>query len=53
MVCYSLVIDDNAAYSAHLLFVGSVRKGFSAVIIARSHGIRTIGHVMSPVISAF
>jgi hypothetical protein len=53
MVQYSLVIDDNAAQSAHLLFMGSVRKGFSAVVIAGSRGIRTIGCVMSPVMSAF
>jgi hypothetical protein len=33
--------------------MGSVRKGFSAVVIAGSRGIRTIGCVMSPVMSAF
>ena len=50
MVHYSLVIDDNAA---HLLFMGSVRNGFSAVVIAGSRGIRTVGCVMSSVMSAF
>jgi len=53
MVHYSLVIEDNAAQSAHLLFTGSVRKGFSAVVIARSRGIRIIGCVTSPVMSGF
>jgi len=53
MAHYSLVIEDNAAQSAHLLFMGSVRNGFSAVVIARSKGIRTIVCVMSPVMSGF
>jgi len=53
MVHYAPVIDDNAAQSAQLLFVGSMRKGCSAVVVAGSHGIRTMGCVMSPVMSAF
>jgi hypothetical protein len=53
MVHYSPVTDDNAAQSAHVLFVGSVTKGFSAEIIDGSHGIRTVVCVLSPVMSAF
>jgi hypothetical protein len=33
--------------------VGSLRKGCFAVVIAGSCGIRTMGCVMSPVMSAF
>jgi hypothetical protein len=45
--------DHNATQSVKVLFIGSVRKGFSAEIVDGSHGIRTIVYVMSPVMSAF